>query len=212
MRSSPRLMLLIILLVSLPAAAEPVLTFDDGAVVASQVTPGAQLAWFSIAWDRWQGTNRVTRRDRIDVASGGEATFKVEGGIPDNSIWVAIDLASGEYAIATPDGSPVRLGELPNGAFAKGNGNAADMLVAGRDFLEVLVARPGAGAWGDSVGHGGASDAGRGADQFTRASVGSMRAIGQSGPPPKHVMPGDVVILIDPNAMECFATRLGGSK
>ena len=211
MRLSPRIAVFA-LLIALPVVAKPTIRVEANVVVASGVTPSAQVAWFSIAWDRYQGMNRVTRRDRIDADTGtGQVTFTVDGGVPQNSIWVVVDLSSGEYAVATPEGTDLRLDTVPAGWLARGAQSAADAVQADRDFLELLVARPGVGAWAESVGRGGASDIGAGASAFTRASVAAMRPIGSTGPAPAKVLPGDVVVVIDPNAMECFAARLGAA-
>ena len=209
----PPCLMVLSILMAVPVMAKPAITFDANAVFASNITPLGQVAWFSIAWDRWQAKNRVTRRDRIDVDTGaGQVTFAVEDGVPSNSIWVAVDLSSGEYAAATPDGTELRLDAVPGGWLAKGAGSAADLLQVDSDFVELLVARPGVGAWGESVGHGGASDVGGGAGGFTRASFGAMRPIGSTGPAPNEILPGDIVVVIDPNAMECFAARLGAPQ
>lgn len=208
MRLSPRIATLA-LLIALPVVAKPTITVEATSVVASGITPSAQVAWFSIAWDRYQGMNRVTRRDRIDTDDGGgQVVYSVETGVPQNSIWVVVDLSSGEYGAAVPEGSALRLDAVPAGWFVRGVPGAADGLQADRGFLELLVARPGVGAWADSVGRGGASDIGADAGGFARASVASMRPIGKAGPAPTKILPGDVVVVIDPNAMDCFATRV----
>ena len=212
MRLSPRIMVLV-LMIALPVVAEPTITFDASAVVASGITPNGQVAWFSIAWDRWQGMNRVTRRDRIDTDAGtGEVTFDLDGPVPVNSIWVAVDLSTGTYSAARPGDPQLKIDALPGAWLEKGAGGAVDALQADRDFLEILVARPGVGAWGESVGHGGASDLGGGADGVTRAGLGAMRPIGRTASAPSKATPGDVVVLIDPNAMQCFAATLGSVR
>lgn len=212
MRFSPRVAV-IALLVASPALAGPTLTVEATSVVASGVTPSAQVAWFSIAWDRYQGMNRVTRRDRIDTDDGGgQVVYSVETGVPQNSIWVVVDLSNGEYAAAVPEGAALRLDTIPAGWFVRGVPGAADGLQADRGFLELLVARPGVGAWADSVGRGGASDLGADASGAVRASVAAMRSVGKTGPAPTKIVPGDVVVVIDPNAMDCFATRFSAAQ
>ncbi|OYW01495.1 MAG: hypothetical protein B7Z61_12415, partial [Acidobacteria bacterium 37-71-11] len=130
MRLSPRITVLA-LLIALPVVAKPTITVEANAVVASGVTPSGQVAWFSIAWDRYQAMNRVTRRDRIDADSGaGQVTFAVDGGVPQNSIWVVVDLSSGDYAVAAPEGTQLRLDTVPAAWLAKGARSAADVVQA----------------------------------------------------------------------------------
>src|SRR6185295_15846360 len=145
-----------------PALAAPAkVSLQEAAVVVTGVTPGGKVAVFGISRRGLEYVVRVERREEVllDQDKDGAVTLELGETLPLKSIWVAVDLTRGEFRVASPAGFPLRQASLPAGGIAAARNELQDR----RDFVEVFLARPGAGAeagaWGLSAGDGGASDA-----------------------------------------------------
>ena len=93
-----------------------------------------------------------------------------------------------------------------------GTGHAAgrpDWIEDDRGFVEILLVRPGQGAWGATVGDGGEADDDGIYDGRLTASLDRLRAVGASpAVAPERFSPRDVVVVIDPNRMEIGLRQL----
>jgi hypothetical protein len=83
--------------------------------------------------------------EQIAVDTGGAGSVRLDLGkpVPAQSIWFAVDLASGQFAVRAPEGYPLRPFDLPANAIP---GTLNRIEIARRLLLVVLV-RPGIGAW-----------------------------------------------------------------
>jgi hypothetical protein len=196
---------------ALPAGAQPTIGFEENAVVASGVTPGGSVVWFGIARERPGRITQVVRRDPVLPDSDGDGVARLDLGrsVAVQSIWAAVDLTSGSFAVATPEGTPRREVALPGNSFRRSPRGAVEALQDARQFLEILVVRPGEGAWSLSVGDGGASDADLQPDGGVQAALTSMRPLGTAKTALDQLLPGDVVVVIDPRQMEFYAATFG---
>jgi hypothetical protein len=182
-------------------------------VVADGVTPGGQVAWFSVAYDRAGSRNRITRRERIDTDAGkGSVVFDLGGTVPHASIWAVVDLTTGAYAVASPGRASPPEVPFPSAALVNSSQGQPQQLVADAALVEVFVARPDVGAWVLTVRRGETLDVGHGAGNQTHVAFGSMHAVGGSQASPSQLQSGDVVIVIDPLKMTFFASRNSGSN
>ncbi|HXU30470.1 MAG TPA: hypothetical protein VN851_07840 [Thermoanaerobaculia bacterium] len=128
--------------------------------------------------------------------------------VPD-SVWVAVDLFTGEFATAAPNGPPVQSDTFQGagvGRGAGGNGTISDLRAQG----EVLVARPGAGAWTLTLGDGSPEDGDGLVDGQIQAPLDQMAGLPDNPPPPLDFIAGDTVVLIDPLSLEIVVTRIPG--
>lgn len=196
------------------ARAQPRITFEDYRVVAEGITPGGQAVWLSVAHERGEWLTSLVRRDDVvlDEDADGAVSFAVEPGVPQLSVWAVVDLASGDYALAAPEGTPLREIDFPGNSVTRGPRGALDVLENRGEYLEVLLVRPGSGAWGLGVGDGGASDSDNSADGTIRAALDTMRPLAASGTAPAEFRAGDVVIVVAPHTMEIWAATLGGGQ
>jgi hypothetical protein len=196
------------LLAATPAAgvAPPALKFESAAVVATGVSPGGHVVWFSVAREPQGFISRVVRREEVveDLDKDGIVTFPVEEGVPFKSIWVAVDLASGHFAIAGPPGYPLNEIPFPAGG-VRPVGGFVRQLRNSRGVAEILVVRPGVGAWGLSVGDGGEGDEDGANDGVVLADLWDAYAIGTGPPVPEQLSPKDVLVMVDPQQMEFYA-------
>ena len=111
---------------------------------------------------------------------------------------MAVDLTTGAYALAAPAGSAVRPLSLPAGAFRSASGAGSDSLADRRGLLEVLLVRPGQGAWQQTVADGGAADEDGQGDGAVQFSLGRMLAVSSpSGPAPTKAQTQDLLVIVD---------------
>jgi hypothetical protein len=197
--------------VSLPAAALPVVQFEESSVTATGVTPGGAVVVFGVAKEL---RGFLVHQERIDAVltagADGVAVLARETPVPAQSVWAVVDLATGELALGAPEGSELR--EIPFPAAAL----AADLrALQGRyESLDVLVVRPGAagseglGAWGLFVADGGERDGDGRQDRRLRASLSQLLPLGDSPAPPESLVEGDVVVAVDSETLQVFAARL----
>jgi hypothetical protein len=212
--SVPTRRVLCALFLALPSSllAQPALSFETQAAVVSGLTPGGQVVWFSVARESSEGVATIVRRERIDVADvQGGARFDLDREVPYKSIWVAVDLATGASTVATRPDFPLVEVDLPASDLLPGGGAQTSAIQDPRDAVEMLVVRPGTGAWGILVGRGGSNDE-AGGDGPLRASLSRMQPVGSSPVAPSSFDPKDLVILIDPNRLEIARGRADGSK
>jgi hypothetical protein len=183
--------------------------FAEREVVASGATVGGKVAWFSVAKEIRNSAALLKRRDAIvEAGATGEARFVLEGPIPPLSIWVAVDVASGRFVVVPAPNLERRELQLAPDAFQPGARGSDDVLRDTYEFLEVALVRPSkgdrglAGAWAGTVGDGGRSDGDGRSNGEVVLPLSRLRPIGQSAEllPPAWA-PGDVVAVIDPNAM-----------
>jgi hypothetical protein len=195
------------------AAAAPALTYEEQAVVVSGVTPQGQVVWFSLA-KQIEGymAHFVTRRDLLaDTDGDGVVRFELDRTVPLQSIWVAVDLASGEAVVGTPEGYPLRDASEPPG-HGRGEPGRPDWVTTGRQMLELLVVRPGQGAWTASLLDGGGDDDDHGADGRLTASLARLHAVGASPAPPERFQGKDLVFALDPDRMEIVSERVPAAQ
>lgn len=209
-----RALFILLLLATLPrvAAAEPVLAFEERAVVVSGLTPQGQVVWFSVAKQIEGGMAHFVRREEVlpDADGDGAVRFELDRTVPLQSIWVAVDLATGAAAVGTPEGYTLRDASAPPGR-GRGVAGRPDWVEEGREILEMLVVRPGQGAWGMTLGDGGANDEDGRGDGRSTAALARMRAVGTStaNPAPlERFEPKDLVFAVDLDRMELLTERI----
>jgi hypothetical protein len=200
------------LLVPALVSAAPAFTFEARAVSLAGVTPKARVAWFSVAREIEESTARIVRRDAMATDDDGDGVvhYELDRDLPPHSIWVAVDLATGGAVVATPGDFPLR--DVTQERAASGLGREPGgpaWTETGRNMLELLVVRPGVGAWGLLVADGGEADDSPAGDGRLVAGLTRMRAVGQGGPAaPDLFSLGDLVFAIDPDRMEYFADQV----
>lgn len=205
--------ILVLGLAALPAAAQPAIGFEENAVVARGLTAGGSVVWFGVARERINWTSHVTEWQDAEalVDKDGWATLNLGREVPVKSVWVAVDMTTGGFAASSPPTYPW----ATHAAFpTEGAVFASDRvsLLSFRDDrqeLEVLVVRPTVGAWRATVRHDDpASKEGTG----VVFSYSDLIPWGKLPSSPGKLVPGDVIVAIDPNRMEYFAQQLGPGR
>lgn len=213
-RPAVLLSILMLLPAGLLAQPAPSLAFEPAAVVASGVTPRGKVVWFSVARETADYAATLVRRDKVLEDEDGDGKVRLDVGrpVPVQSVWIAVDLASGTYAVAAPEGSSAAELPMPGRNPGRGEAGRPDWVEVDRAFLEIAVVRPGAGAWALTLGDGGGSDEDGATDGSITASLARMRSLGDSPAAPDRFSPRDVVAVVDPNRMQYYVETLAPSK
>lgn len=203
-RPWPVCLLLLAALSALPAAAAPFrVSLESDAVVASGVTPKGQVALLGVTREIGEDDFPTVRRHLTvlsDEDGDGTITYKVEQGVPVRSLWSVVDLASGDFDAVAPEGFGLRKVNWRGRGLERRNGR--DAVEDRRSLLEVLVVRPKAGAWALRVRDGGEGDGDGVIDGRLAGVLDQMRPLEGSPEAPEAFQKDDVVLALDPTAME----------
>ncbi len=185
----------------------PAISFDSGGVTATGVTPKGRIVWFSVAREFSRHALTIVARQEIvaDEDGDGAVRFKLEGEVPEQSYWFAVDLESGAYAVAAPAGYELRRADLPERALPAELAH----FELDRPFVYAVLVRPKVGAWRLRAGDGGEADEDGAPDGTLRARLQALESLGESPPPPEKLAPGDLLLVVDPNEMEILTAELG---
>lgn len=182
----------------------PEITFQPRSVSLDGITAKGQVVWFSVAREVAEDdVATIVRRSDVKVDDDGDGKVQIDltQDVPLRSIWVAVDLATGRYAVATPEGYPLRRADWRGRGLGRGNPRA-DRVEDVRTYADVLLVRPEKGAWLLTVGDGSALDDDGVADGKVAAALDRLKPVTGAAEPPQRFEARDVVILIDPNRME----------
>lgn len=182
------------------------LTLGESSASVTGVEPGGGVAWFSLSREPGAYSENLVLRADIgrDADADGRLSYDADSPIADKSVWVAVDLSTGEYGVSTPGGKAPRTGEVRG----RGLGVARNFLEDEREEVEAMLVRPGEGAWILTAGDGSAADADRESDRSLRLSFADFRPVASSPASPDKLRKGDVLVLIDRLTMELIVNRL----
>lgn len=214
-RSGPYLLSLLLLpalaAAQAPKPSAPAITFEKNAVVVTGLTVKGQAVLFGEARELAEDdVATLVRRSQVLTDDDGDGIVRLDLGkeVPLRSVWVAVDFATGQATAAAPEGYPLRLVSWQGQGIERG-ASRSDRVEDARTFAEVLLVRPGVGAWQLTVGDGSSSDDDGAADGRIAAALDRMTPVAGSTAPPIRFDPKDVVVLIDPNRMELTVVQAG---
>lgn len=145
----------------------------------------------------------------VDDDSDGRVVFMPESDVPWRSVWAVVELSTGEYVVATPDGFPRRAMPIPGNVVRPGNLGQMNRWWHERAVLKLLVVRPGSGAWTFTANKGAFGDDEKSHRPGFPTSLEHFRAITGDDPPPHNFRRGDVIVALDPINLEYYALTLG---
>jgi len=191
--------------------AEVEVSFGDALVQAEGLTSGGTAVVFGVARTRDGWLRRISQFALpVEVDGTGSMSLELPEAVPQMSIWAVADLATGEVGVGFPegmegiplledDGSPMTVGQVASGR-----------ILAGVAEADILVIRPGVGAWRLHVGDGGLSDEDGSPNGALQVQFANMTPMIEGSGPLHGVRPGDSIVLIDPREMAYLAERVGG--
>jgi len=187
-------------------ATKPTLEFEAQRVVLGGLTPSGNVAWYSISREPQGYSTLIAQRSGFVTADAvGEAAIELERDVAPASVWVVVDLDHGGFTVASPPGTSFRdigSGEWSGVASPPG---VVDHLAHARPYLELFVARPGVGAWVMAAGDGAAGDDDGEQDGTLLTTFATMQPLEASPPPPDELRTNDVLVVVDPRALEYYA-------
>ncbi|MGN6187030.1 MAG: hypothetical protein ACTHQM_25625 [Thermoanaerobaculia bacterium] len=201
--------LAVLSVLSMPALADPVITFEEQAVVA-QVTPGATTAWFSVVHE-WHGYRlKITDHAEILVDDDNDGIVRKElnGPTKRNAVWMVADLDSGDYSFAVPEGCTLQRDTLPSSAISIGTRGASSSLTVDDESVIVWLIRPGTGAWYVPADDGANSDVDSFSDGSVTASSGLLQPVGEVMVPNLNFAENDILVAIDPVTLKVLDMRV----
>ncbi|MEO8218337.1 MAG: hypothetical protein ABI718_14750, partial [Acidobacteriota bacterium] len=137
--------------------------------------------------------------------------YDLKEGVPWRSIWAVVDLDTGAMIVATPEGYPRReITARTRMTPQPGSKGRLELIAADQSFAEILLVRQGRGAWVLSAAAGGPEDEDGPGNGLLTSRVSRMRAVRSNDPPPEEILPGDIIVIIDPDRMAFSADRVGG--
>lgn len=187
------------------------ITTSDERLLIEGLRPGASVALLGAAHERAYYMTRVVSRREIltDDDHDGTIEYKPSSGIAFQSIWIVMDIATGETKVVTPSGYNAI--EMTQQGAGRGNavnitGNIFDI---GRDHADIVIVRPNEGAWALPVREEGVKDAPVVA--IGRSAVPLVKLIPLRpafGSPPPALKNGDVVAIVDAVRMQYWVTSV----
>jgi len=186
------------------------ITLDGDAVVVSGLEPGAEVVYFSVSRFSAAYVPRTERHaERLaDEDADGEVRIALERPVPPKFLVLAVELPTGRFGLWTPDDSPGREVAFPENSLRPGPGDRLDRLEDGNAYIELLLVRPGLGAWALTTGDGTPTDESPSSDGLVHAALASMVPVGESGEPPEEYGKDDLLLRVAPAEMEYYLARI----
>lgn len=185
-------------------------SFSSTKLVIEGVHPGGSVAILAVEHESAYYMTRVSSRQIVltDDHHDGTITFEKPTPIAFRSIWIIADLDTGEILVATPAGFRAlemrrRVATDP----APVDVGLADVSVD-RDQAQVLVVRPGRGAWTKTVGLQRAGDSPVNPKRPTVAIDALHELHKEFGRAPSMFLPGDIVVAVDPVQLDYSITTI----
>jgi hypothetical protein len=194
--------------------AAPVITILDKAVVVSSITPGGKVLLFSTGREMSQTRPPVRQPARTAVVLSddthtGTVRYDARKPLPDMAVWLAVDFTSGSYALqATRGFEPPRV-DLSGDVVKNDNAGQLRKIEWQVAEVEVVVARPGVGAWYVYAAKQSKLDENASNTRPLRLDFDSLAPIGDSPANPHNFRKGDVVALFDPRWLQYGVTEVG---
>lgn len=195
-----------------PAPPPPLaLSFGPDGATVSGLSPGDSVAWLALDRRVLASASYLEEHARVTADDDGDGAvlLPLAEGIPPQSVWAAVDLASGEPVVAAPSGSRAREIQLPATALQHGAGGRLDRIVKAGRLVHALLVRPEVGSWKLVLGDGGTADddgQANGSVAFVLSQLEPMTADGP--PPPEELAGGDTLVLLDPDDLSYAVVRV----
>jgi len=193
----------------------PTLTFTPSTVTVSGVTSGGKVAWIEVARQIDDMFLRLVRKAdvTVDTDTNGSVSIEPDDGVPPQSVWLAVDMATGAFVSGAPSSFPILAAQLPLSAIATPLEGGGDAVKLDRPQIEILVVRPSVGAWVSTVGDGGPSDSDQLGNGAVEVAVEVLDPLGDThDPAAANLAAGDLIVVVDSTTLDVFTLVLGVSQ
>jgi hypothetical protein len=186
---------------------------DKDQVTVTGITPGGQAVLMMVAHDRPRIYIRMVRQEALlsDDDRDGIAVWKLEEEVSPHSVFAAVDLTTGAFAVQPhPDGPDLPV-PFPDTTVLAASTPAREVRSAGT-YTALLLVRPGGGVWLRTCADGDAGDMAIDTPGSLVVRTSSLTPAGTSPAAPDTLAVDDVVIGIDMESLKYFAARLGEKR
>jgi hypothetical protein len=190
------------LLAALPATAQLQVQYGTKSLTVSGASPRGDVAVLGIIHSNYRGLESIQKPESIERA---DATGLVTVTVPRpsfRSVWLVVDLGTGEFVVSSPPGYQPRQMAVPQDAIERSGRSLPNT----RPSVDIYIVRRGLGAW-----HGRAAEVGVSAnpgDARMSVSIDQLKPVGATSQAPPVLTPGDIVMVFDAGFMEYWATKL----
>lgn len=184
--------------------AAPAIAVTPAGLRASGITAGSDAIWFGMTIDTFSMARRLERHAVVarDIDRDGVVLYELPK-ISRFTLMFVVDAATGGHAVFRGEGVDAIELDL------RGNAWRAELrhFDIRADDLEILLVRPGEGAWTTSAMEGDENDGDGRRDAKFRLKIGEMTPLGSApGKPGGGVRRGDVLVAFDPHTFQ-FVVR-----
>ena len=190
-----------------PAPAPPPFAAHLGAqsIDVSGATANGDVLIFGSSITRESFTPKFAHISGVVTASiSGDVTFTPPRAIATSSIWVAVDMETGAWALAIPPGSPALAIPIPPNLLKRGGNAKVEQLQLPFEFSDAALIRPGKGAWKVVAVDNGRRDTDGRANGSVSVALESFTELRPDKKPPHELTKNDVLIVIEPQTLEYF--------
>jgi hypothetical protein len=187
----------------------PAVTFEERAIEIGNVTPSGEVVVFGIARDQLQveAAHIAAYKFILRDANGtGRVRFTAGRPIDTRGVWAFVDVATGRTTVV-PRGLAGNALVLPPGVVKHVKHLDKSRIGLALPLAELLVVRPGEGAWMSIIGDGGPADDDGLTNGVAACAPEAMKHV-KSKETRKldRIRKGDVVVVIDPVSLGWFAS------
>ena len=187
----------------------PRITFSEAGLAINGVTAGGQVIWFGLERREVEYAVEITRHAEASLAAeNGTSRLDLGRSSATAAVWIAVDLASGAYDVAVPEGFRLRRLPKPLSGLAR-KADAVDHLTDPRSYIEALIVRPGAGARTNHGGDGGVDDVDGPPDGKLALPLDRLVPLAEAPAAPAKAEDRDLWFVLEPNRLE-ISIQKGG--
>jgi hypothetical protein len=203
-------LLLLAMAHSLPAADASrgasqalILTFSTRTISVSGASPGSSVVLFGVARESHHYYSEIVRRVELlaDTDRDGMVALVLDRDIPPKAIWAAVDLSTGAFVVRPSPGYENAPFSLTDEQLKKDNNGQLKKMELPVSEVQLLLARPGVGAWYLSGAKNSLYDESNGVETGLRLDISRMIAVGSAPAAAVNFKKGDIIILVDPRWM-----------
>jgi hypothetical protein len=187
------------------APASLAITFEPTYVVANGFHAGRDIIIFGVGTAPGPYFSRMLRYiDTIAADSSGTVRYEIAEGVPDRSVWFAVDAQTRDYTVGSPHGALLRPSlSAPSVLAALDAGK--DAITLDRRLMDILLVRPGSGVWIGSCGRNSLKDLNRGKSGHMQLSIAQFAEGPKTTGRSSAILPSDLIVVIDSETLEYFA-------
>ena len=186
------------------------MSFGSSEVTVSGMTKGGSAALVSLTRDVEDWVAKVTPLSALltDSDGDGSETYELGRSVVKRSVWVVVDVSTGDAIVVSPGLAGVQSKLDPSEAIQRGKGGLYSILADRRNVLDLTVVRPKVGAWHIRAWDGGKNDLDQTADGVIQVDSLTMTPMQPGGRGLPDFQVGDVLLGLDHSSLEFYAVPI----